>query len=331
MMWEWLLGNAQAITRQNVEAAMELLVEEVDPRIRLLPDGRRKLRRGVKRTLQYMHDLCDHLPDSLDLSVPGYSLDRRVGLLFASPQSLSDILAGSESLHEYFSHPSSADTVQLMLSMQPTESHRLGSVLLPDGSIRKDVPQTVLSFDRHRFVAAGSTREEAVRKGREHAFAVWCASLGQGMQQLEARHKLLQIERQALQLQLKSGSSLLNAEALSLGSNLSREQAEQRLDEVERELLAGGQPGSLSGKLLLLQQVLDGPEEYIQARQDTVWVNRMGVLTPPEQGGQQLDYAEVLLGYLQQRRRAVFPATLSREAWREWQQRWPQQESTPVL
>lgn len=326
-MWEWLLGGGQSISRSNVETALERLVAEVDPRIKLLPDGRRKLRRGVRRTLQYMHDMCEQLPDSLDLSVPGYSLDRRVGLLFASPQSLSDILAGSESLHEYFAHPSSADTVQLMLSMQPTESHRLGSALLPDGSIRKDVPQTVLSFDRHRFIAAGSTRDEAIRKGREHAFVVWCASLGQGMQSLEAQQRLLKVERQALQLQLRSGGQVLNAEALNLSGVRDKDAAQQRLVEVERELTAGRQLDSLAGKLDLLRQVMEGPEEYIQARKDTVWVNRMGVLTPPEQGGQQLDYAEVLLGYLQQRRRVVFPATLSRDAWREWQQRWPQQEA----
>ncbi len=330
-MWEWLLGGNQSIRRPDVETAVEQLVTEVEPRIKLLPDGRRKLRRGVRRTLQYMHDMCEHLPDSLDLSLPGYSLDRRVGLLFSSPQSLSDILAGSQSLHEYFSQPSSADTVQLMLSMQPSESHRLGSVLLPDGSIRKDVPQTVLSFDRHRFVAAGGTREEAIRKGREHAYAVWCASLGQGMQQMEAQQRLLKVERQALQLQLRSGGQVLNAEALNLSGVLGKEAAEQRLAAVERQLQAGQQLDSLAGKLALLRQVMEGPEEYIQARKDTVWVNRMGVLTPPDLGGQQLDYAEVLLGYLQQRRRVVFPATLSRNAWREWQQRWPQQESAPLL
>ncbi|MEQ6290672.1 hypothetical protein ACFPAG_08620 [Vogesella sp. GCM10023246] len=326
-MWDWLLGSGHPVSRQDVEGAVEMLVEQVEPRLRLLPDGRRKLRRGVKRTLQYMHELCETLPESLDLSLPGYSLDRRVGLLFSSPQSLSDILAGSESLHDYFARPSSADTVQLMLSMQPSETHRLGSMLMPDGSIRKDVPQTILSFDRHRFIAAGSTRDEAVRKGREHAYAVWCASLGQGMQELEARRRLLEIERQALQLQLKTGAGVLNAEALNLSGVLTREQAGERLEQVQRELADGSKLGSLAGKLQLLQQIVEGPEEYIKARQDTVWVNRMGVLTPPDQGGQQLDYAEVLLGYVQQRRRVVFPATLSRDAWREWQQRWPQQGS----
>ena len=45
---------------------------------------------------------------------------------------------------------------------------------------------------------------------------------------------------------------------------------------------------------------------------ETAWVDRMGVVLSPAEGGQQLDYTNIEMGYLQRRRRVVFAANLSR-------------------
>jgi hypothetical protein len=73
--------------------------------------------------------------------------------------------------------------------------------------------------------------------------------------------------------------------------------------------------------------VIESPDDFVHASLQTAWVDRMGVVLSPAEGGQQLDYANIEMGYLQKRRRVVFAANLSRGDLREWQQRWPALEN----
>ena len=79
-------GRSSRFSSEEVAAATEILLSEVEPRLKLLPTGRRQLRKGVRSVLERIDDIGTLLPPTLDLSPAGYSSDRRVGLLFSSPQ-----------------------------------------------------------------------------------------------------------------------------------------------------------------------------------------------------------------------------------------------------
>ena len=316
-------GRSSRFSSEEVVAATETLLDEVEPRLKLLPTGRRQLRKGVRSVLERIDDIAALLPPTLDLSPAGYSSDRRVGLLFSSPQALCDGLRLSPALQDYLASPRSSEQMQLMLVMQASEDMRLGSQLLPDGSVRHDVPQKVLSFARHRILAASGERRELVQHCRQQAYQALCRGLAANLSDAEAQRRMLDVERKALQLQLGNRTNVLNAEALNLHGSMSHEQMAARLAEVEQQLQNLQVVASLEGKLGLLRKVVEAPEQVVQASVQTAWVDRMGVMLNPDEGGQQLDYADVALGYLQKRRRVVFAASLSRQDWREWQARWP--------
>lgn len=315
--------GSQRFDPAEVMGAVDGLIQQVEPRLKLLPTGRRQLRKGVRSVLERIDDIAGLLPPALDLSPAGYSSDRRVGLLFASPQSLCDSLRASEALQAYLSSPRSSEQMQVMLVMQRHEETRLGSQLLPDGTVRSDVPQQVLSFSRHRIIAASGAREQLVTYCRQQAYQALCANLAANLAGAEAQRRLLEVERKALQLQLGNRTNVLNAEALNLHGSMSHEQMAARLADVEQQLDKLQVVASLEGKLGLLRKVVEAPEQVVQASLQTAWVDRMGVVQPPEAGGQQLDYADVALGYLQKRERVVFVGSLSRHDLREWQARWP--------
>ena len=324
----WMLGGAgDYFASREVREAVDQLIAQVEPRVKLLSGAPRQLRRGVRLLLAHLQAVGQLLPPPLDLSPAGYSSDRRVGLLFASPQSLCDSLRASEAIGQYLASPQAPEQMLLMLSMQLREDTRLGSQLLPDGSVRGDVPQRVFCFERHRFIAASADNEALLLAARQQAFALLCRSLASGVAQTESQRRLLDVERRALQLQLHNKTHVLNAEALNLHGSMTHEQMAARLVQVEAELAATQQVASLQGKLALMRQVIGQPQTFVQASRETAWLDRMGVVLAPDEGGQQLDYTSVEMGYLNRRRRVVFAARLSRSDLREWQQRWPAQET----
>lgn len=326
--FHWMMsGVGDRFASREVQEAVDLLIAEVEPKVKLLPGGQRQLRRGVRHLLAQLQEVGRLLPAPLDLSPAGYSSDRRVGLLFASPQSLCDSLRASDAIRAHLASPQSPEQLQVMLVMQLNEETRLGSQLLPDGSVRSDVPQRVLSFERHRFIAASAQHDELLRVSRQQAYSLLCRNLAYGISQAESERRLLEVERRALQLQLQHKTNVLNAEALNLHGSMTPAQMAERLAQVEQALAASQLVASLQGKLKLIRQVIESPDDFVHASLQTAWVDRMGVVLSPAEGGQQLDYANIDMGYLQKRRRVVFAANLSRSDLREWQQRWPALEN----
>ena len=80
----WMMsGVGDRFASREVQDAVDLLIAEVEPKVKLLPGGQRQLRRGVRHLLAQLQEVGRLLPAPLDLSPAGYSSDRRVGLLFA--------------------------------------------------------------------------------------------------------------------------------------------------------------------------------------------------------------------------------------------------------
>lgn len=311
--------------RQDVAQAVERLIDQVDPKVRLLPRSEQQLQRGVRDTLRYAGELTSHLPEPLDFSVAGYSSDRRVGLLFASPDSLSRLLHDSQPLHDYFSRPANPDQAYVLLVMQAQTRQRLGSQLLPDGNVQNDVPQQVLSFAQHRIVAAYDSLPLLQHWAGMEAYNALCRDLARRVGQSDAYRQQLEAERQRVLLRLaSSGQTLVNAGALRGGHDVKDADLPARLQALDAELALLAAGLSLPGKLDYLRQVVRQPQQHLNAALESACLDRMGVVTPEHDGGIRLDFGVLRLGQDEVRERVVFPARLSRQDVQQWRQRWPQ-------
>ena len=74
------------------------------------------------------------------------------------------------------------------------------------------------------------------------------------------------------------------------------------------------------------RQVLRQPQQYFKAGLESTWLDRMGVVTPPDLGGAQLDFGLMKLGEAEDsvRERVVFPGSITRRDLLQWRERWPQ-------
>ena len=321
---QWLGGSGHW-SRDDVRQAVTRLIDTVDPRVALLPGSEQKLKSGVRNTLDHATELIVNLPDALDLGPTGFTLDRRVGLLFASPESLCQLLLTSQTLREYFSHAANPDRAYLLLVMQCQVRQRLGSRLLPDGQVQNDVPQQVFSFDGHRVLAVYDSERALRQQAGMEAFNAMCRDLSRRLASAEMRRQQLDAERQRVQLRLQAaGQTLVNAGTLHSAQDVADKDLLVRQRELEAELAQLNKQLSLSGKLDCLRTAVRTPADYLQARLETVTLDRMGVVTPVADGGQEMGFGLIALGDTPVRERVVFPARVSRQDLREWQERWPQ-------
>lgn len=320
-------GGAGQWSRRDVQQAIDRLIEQVDPKISLLPRSQQQLHRGVRDTLLYTSDLIEHLPPPLDFSPAGYTTDRRIGLLFASPDSLCQLLCSSAALQAYFSQPSNPDDAYLLLVMHPQFRQRLGSQLLADGQVQNDVPQQVISFENHSILAAYDSIDTLQRMAGMEAYNALCRDVARRVSLLDGYRQQLEAERQRVLLRLASqGQTLINSDALTTKDDVSDADLPKRRQVLDAELARITEQLSLPGKLDFLREIVRHPERYLKVGTESAYLDRMGVVTTPEQGGARLDFGLVQLGEHNVRERVVFAARVSRSDLRQWRERWPQQE-----
>lgn len=324
MFLDRLFGHKGPWSRRDISTAVEGLIAEVDPKVGLLPNAKERLYRGVRETLNYTAEKVSVLPKPLDLSPAGFSSDRRVGLVFATPESLSALLLRSEALHEYFSHPSNPDRAYLLLVGQPNRRSKMGSQLLPDGSIQNDVPLEVVSFEQARIMAVYDSLASLQQWAGMEAYRAMCRDLARRMQSQDACRKRLEAERQRVLLRIAAhGQHTVNADALRERHDVADDQLPQRLNELDIELAVCAGRQTLTGKLDWLWETVRKPADYLQIHSETVWLDRMGVISPHSPDATRLDMALVELGDTDARERVVFPAVIDRHDLPVWRERWP--------
>ncbi len=147
---------------QVPDRVLERAIDGTDPKIRMVPGHRRRLQRAIGTSLGYIEEMIARIPASVDLFSHRFTADPHVNAFFSSPGALQETLRHSPELRDYLHHnlAGQRDSCWALLCMRMHERRILGMDLSGD-RVRRDVPQTAVSFDDHQFLSPAETEQEA--------------------------------------------------------------------------------------------------------------------------------------------------------------------------
>jgi len=285
-------------------AAVEEVIEGTDPRLRMVGGVNKKLRAPVARSLAYARELAAVLPGPFEVGKKTFGSDPQVGAFFASVDHLREVFGNDRSLRTFLKSPehSSLAECYALLVMQKTERNVLGMETFGD-MVRKDVPQTVVSFGNHHVEAAAVSLESSRQDLTERAFdhLVGCAlrrlvSLKAHTAELTERQLLLEARLQQRLAKKRGLESLVPGPAIDGAETL---EIRRDLADAEEQLRdTSASRATLNDYLSQIQDVLSHPEDQFRLRQATVRMDQMGVKRDPgsPQRASDITLAEVEIG-----------------------------------
>lgn len=283
-----LRGRYERLDEQDIERAIEIILDETDPRLRLVRGYRRKLRKPVIRSLAYVGGLVTRIPGPFAVNRKAYSSDPQVNALFGSADDIDELFARSRALRGYFRDWPDCERVFVPLAMYRQEKRIMGMTL--DGDIvRRDVARTAVNFSGHRLGVCAASEAELLDKLKWrgiHNLAV--AALENITRektrtaQLEEQRTLLRIKLRDIQAQRRG----LDVLAESPGKDESEWQSlRQHLEDTGRQLeQARTGLATLEDYLTEVGRVFSHPSRHLRVRPGSVQVDRMGIKTEAGQG-----------------------------------------------
>jgi hypothetical protein len=276
-----LLGRYERLDEKDIERAIDIILAETDPRLRMVRGCKRKLRKPVVRSLAYINNLVTRIPDPFEISRRAYGADPQINALFGSADDIGTLFSHSKPVREFFSDSPDSVRVYLPMAMWRTEKKVFGAALRGD-VIRRDVAQTAVNFSGHWLGICAAT-ESGLRK-----MLVWrgihnlaIAALEE-IAGLQARTDTLRKQRTLLKMKLRD----LQARHLGLDApaviqddgEVDLQTLKQRLEETENKLAASGTAlVTLDGYLQRVCDVFNHPSRYLRVKPHSVHVNRMGI------------------------------------------------------
>jgi hypothetical protein len=278
-----LRGRYARLAEQDIARAIDVIVEQTDPRLRFVSGYRRKLRKPVVRSLVYTDDLVARIPGPFEISRKTYGSDPQVNALFGSADDIEDLFAHSEMLQRFFRDTPGCDVVYVPLIMLRREKRVLGMALSGD-IVRRDVARTAVNFSEHRLgiVCAASEAElrGELRWRGIHFLAVTALEnitrLKAGTAQLEKQRALLKMKLRDVQAQHRGLDALVAAPP----EDVQEQQAlQQRLQDTGRKLQeARTGIATLDDYLDQVCRVCNHPSHFLRVSHNSVTVDRMGIV-----------------------------------------------------
>ena len=276
-------GRYARLDEQDIARAIDIIIEQTDPRLRFVSGYRRKLRKPVVRSLVYTDDVVTRIPGPFEISRRTYGSDPQVNALFGSADDIEVLFARSNMLRRFFRDTPGCDLVYVPLIMLRREKRVLGMALSGD-IIRREVARTAVNFSEHRLGIVCAASEAELRSELQwrgiHFLAVTALEnitrLKTGTAQLEEQRALLKMKLRDVQAQHRGLDALVAAPP----EDLQEQQAlEQRLEDTGRRL-AEARTGvaTLDDYLDQLCKVCNHPSHFLRVRQNSVTVDRMGIV-----------------------------------------------------
>lgn len=261
---------------------IERVVDGTDPRLRAVSHYRRKLWDSVEHAIDYVVTFVNALPPAIIADRQGYMTDPRLRALFASPESLREILSFSDGARNYLKQAPDPLPVELYagLGAVRVEKNVLGIEM--DGEIlRRDAPQIMVNFSDHRVVCFSDnepdSRRELMRRVGDYlietALQRLIASRIQKTQLEQQQRKLLQQKANILK-QAQVGLESLAGPATRQPVDLNA--LEQQLQVLETELSQlRADSATLDKHLAKVVATLNEPEKVLRLESISLTLDHM--------------------------------------------------------
>jgi hypothetical protein len=260
-----------------INEAIERAVDGTDPCLRAVSGYRKKLRPAIIRAIDHVIAMVDRLPPAVPLSLAGYTDDKLMKGFFISSTDMKKILAGDRALADFVAGPEGdSPTVHALLAMERQERGIFGAALSGDVIIR-DVPQTTVSFDLHRFLNPSGNEQQNRRQLMRRAFDHLLGLALRRLAGVKSERKDLERWRTLLQSKLnllERGGWGFEGDGASGDSG----KIEEQLAQIEAQLKElGGDDRMYEAYLEIVVEMLGHPDEYFTGRNETIFVDRMGI------------------------------------------------------
>jgi hypothetical protein len=287
-------GRYDRLDEQDIERAIDIVIEQTDPRLRFVRGYRRKLRKPVVRSLVYVDDLVTRIPGPFVISRKTYASDPQINGLFGSADDIETLFASNKMLQDFFRETPGCDQVCVPLAMLRREKRILGMTLSGD-VVRRDVARTAVNYSGHRLGVICAESEAELRSKLQwrgiHTLAVTAL---ENITRLKTRTAVLEEQRALLKMKLRDVQAQhrgLDAVAgITPEDSQERQALEQRLEDTAQKLQqARTGVATLVDYLDQVCQVLNHPSRYLRVRRNSVTVDRMGIKLDGmshEQGGE---------------------------------------------
>ncbi len=284
---------------------IERVVDGTDPRLRAVSHYRRKLWEPVERAIDFIVNFVDALPPVIPADRQGYLADPRLRALFASPESLREILSFSDGTRNYLKQaPTPLPAVLYAgLGAVRVEKNVLGIDL--DGDIlRRDVPQTVVNFCAHRVGFLNDneqdTRRELMRRAADYLIETALQRLTAGRvqkTQLEQQQRRLLQQKASLFKKAQVGFEAMTESTAAEPVDLVA--LEQQLQDLEIELnQLRADSATLDKHLAKVAATLSEPEKYLRLESISLNLDHMNtkVSADSPRVANAMTFQEVVMG-----------------------------------
>lgn len=269
--------------KECLDKAVNVLVEETYPKVRLLPRYEERLRGPVEKAFTFINQLVDTMPEAVSCTRSTFVDDSRTNAFFASPEEIGKVFSQSREVRELFtSNPSIAECWAL-LCMRMAEADSFG-IALEGGSLRREVLQTSVSFSDHQIVSPGCSEDDARQALK---CCIFRSLVGHIRRQL-MNTKTSQINRE-------THLRVLRGRLRSIRDESDRGGVAAELRELEANPHEGPVLATLNDYLEFIRSALQKPDAYVSRRDLEIHINRMGIKVSDAQThhGQPLSLTEI--------------------------------------
>ena len=286
-LFQSIFGGGEVVGRYPetlIEMAIERAVDGSDPRLRLVPGYRKRLRKPVIHAIDHVIALVDGIPAPLTAGHDGYRNDFRLAALFASADEMLQTFSRDKALSDYLSGPEGrgAEVVTALLLARREEKNILGMDLVGD-LVQRDVAQVSVSFSGHHLLDPRTSEAESRRFLKRRAFDHLLALALADITEARVERADLTRQRDLLQRRLRtlkrSGLTLERPEADR--PDESTLQADLDAVTVQLEEL-GGDAGVLKAHLDLVAERLEDAEHQLWSEDLSLCLGPMNIRRDPD-------------------------------------------------
>jgi hypothetical protein len=275
-------GSSSAADDALTNETCERIIQLANPRLRFARRYRQRLAAPLRVAMEHAKSLVASVPPALDASPAAWQAYGSLRAFFATGEDVLRTFSQLPELRAWFDAKPGAGEVYTVLSMLLIERNVLGAVLEGD-VVRRDVPQTTVSFVDHRARMFGASETELREEIERRIIDQLALSAVVNATHDESRREMLEQERALLRMRLhllqKQGTGV---SGLGLRVNpglgeLARIQMDLAMNEANLSSLAAGRQ-SLDYQLDRLCDVLSNPGQHFSVSNRRLRIDRMNVV-----------------------------------------------------